>query len=439
MSLGSSEIYPFLNGDKKVDFKYKEGEIENLFKDFLIGESFDRNENVIEEENSEAEFSYGNKVQDFRNIEEQEKEIEIPSIDNFYFHDTLINKKHQREEKKQKDSNEKKELQMLEDILNCPSKLPIVYYEKKCPPSKINPSLLEKPSTIPHSPSKKTHTPIKNKSKKNVGSELFKTVVYDYQDGIIRQRKKRKYKPDDIRKKIKSRFHKSIKNIINEGLRKNGSIKLFDFLPQIFISSISREKNQPFLDLTYKEIIARDFVSDIDEKKYKNKSVDIAKYKHNLDVLNYLEKNPELSEKSGFNLLGNMKYSELLNCYFVSKEFEKSIDKLKKEKENDDYIEEYISKANNYVDFFSKQVVLNDKNKKQKNDKDSSESRSGNSSDSVSEYINGSVNSIDKESQNLNACARFNITGRSNGKSDVNEENITESNNLLNIDEDKEN
>jgi hypothetical protein len=50
---------------------------------------------------------------------------------------------------------------------------------------------------------------------------------------------KRKYKPDDIRKKIKARFHKSIKNIINENLRKAGSKKLFTFFPQIFISSIN--------------------------------------------------------------------------------------------------------------------------------------------------------------------------------------------------------
>ena len=32
---------------------------------------------------------------------------------------------------------------------------------------------------------------------------------------------KRKYKPDDIRKKIKARFHKSIKNIINENLKRS--------------------------------------------------------------------------------------------------------------------------------------------------------------------------------------------------------------------------
>ena len=52
-----------------------------------------------------------------------------------------------------------------------------------------------------------------------------------------RLKHKRKYKPDDIRKKIKARFHKSIKNIINDNLKKAGSKHFFSFLPQIFISS----------------------------------------------------------------------------------------------------------------------------------------------------------------------------------------------------------
>ena len=38
----------------------------------------------------------------------------------------------------------------------------------------------------------------------------------------------RKFKPDDIRKKIKARFHKTIKNAINEFLKFTGSEKFFD-------------------------------------------------------------------------------------------------------------------------------------------------------------------------------------------------------------------
>jgi hypothetical protein len=164
---------------------------------------------------------------------------------------------------------------------------------------------------------------------------------------------KRKYKPDDIRKKIKARFHKSIKNIVNENLRRAGSKYLFSFLPQIFISSISREKNHQVLNMSYRDLIKKDFVSNIDEKKYKNKRVDLAKYNNNLIVLDYLDKNPEICEKSGFDLISKMKYGDLLEEYFKSDEFDKAIKKLYEENEEEDYIEEYISKAKTYVKFFS--------------------------------------------------------------------------------------
>ena len=180
-----------------------------------------------------------------------------------------------------------------------------------------------------------------------------------------KHRNKRKYKPDDIRKKIKARFHKSIKNIINENLKQAGSKMFFSFLPQIFISSIARDKNHQVLDLTYREIIQKDFITGVDEKKYKNKSVDLAKYKNNLKVLEYLDKNMDICEKSGFDIISNMKYSDLLDEYFTSKEFQHAIKKLQEENEEEDYIKEYIKKAKNYVKFFSvSPSKINSKNQK---------------------------------------------------------------------------
>ena len=43
----------------------------------------------------------------------------------------------------------------------------------------------------------------------------FKKIT-EQDKSFNKQSHKRKYKPDDIRKKIKARFHKSIKNIIND-------------------------------------------------------------------------------------------------------------------------------------------------------------------------------------------------------------------------------
>ena len=163
---------------------------------------------------------------------------------------------------------------------------------------------------------------------------------------------KRKYNADDIRKKIKARFHKSIKNIINENLKKAGSKELFTFLPQIFISSISREKNRSVLNMSFRDLLQKNFVDDVDEIKYKNKKVDFAKYKRNLNVLKYLDENPEICRNSGFDLISKMKYSDLLNEYFKSDEFKREIFKLREEQEDEHYITEYISKCKTYVKFF---------------------------------------------------------------------------------------
>ena len=171
--------------------------------------------------------------------------------------------------------------------------------------------------------------------------------------GSNRLKHKRKYKADDIRKKIKARFHKAIKNIINENLRKAGSKHVFSFLPQIFISSIARDKNHQVLNLTYRELLQKDFISEIGDKKYKNKNVDISKYKNNLRVLDYLDKNPEICRNSGFDIISKMKYSDLLEEYFKSDEFDKALNKLRLENEEEDYIKEYENKANYYVKFFS--------------------------------------------------------------------------------------
>ena len=205
-----------------------------------------------------------------------------------------------------------------------------------------------------------------NNEKSNINYNIIKKrkicnkfQVYQIKPKIRKERRsiehryKRKYNSDDIRKKIKLRFHKSIKNIINENLRKAGSKLFFSFLPQIFISSIGREKNNEILNLTYREIIEKDFLSDIDGNKLKNRKSDLNKYKNNLKVLEYLDKNTEISKNSGFDIISNMKYSKLLDEYFKSEEFEKSILKLKEENEEEEYIREYIKKAKNYISFFS--------------------------------------------------------------------------------------
>ena len=167
-----------------------------------------------------------------------------------------------------------------------------------------------------------------------------------------RIKKKRKFKSDDIRKKIKSRFHKTLKNIINANLRKAGSKKFFDFLPQCFIGNISKKVNSECLELTYKELLLTDFISKNNNEESQNRKIDKKKYLKNLEVVKYLEQNPEIYKNSGFDIIGDRKYKDLLKIYFSSAEFDDSIIRLKKENESKEYIQEYALKARTYVSFY---------------------------------------------------------------------------------------
>ena len=160
--------------------------------------------------------------------------------------------------------------------------------------------------------------------------------------------KTKKYDSYDIRKKVKSKFHKILKIILNEKLESAGSILFFENLPQVFITKINKKEDQSILNLTLEEILSKNFCL---EKDVKSSSI-IDKYYHNLKVLKYLENNKEISKKSNFNNIKDMKYYEIFNEYLNSKEFEKEILRLHK-KENDIYIKRYINRAIHLIDFFN--------------------------------------------------------------------------------------
>ena len=191
-----------------------------------------------------------------------------------------------------------------------------------------------------------------NKIQKYLNGNFFSTNIYitDSDGNKKRQKKARKFKPDDIRKKIKVRFHKKIKNIINENLKKAGSNELFSFLPQIFIGNIAKKFNNQYLDSTYEDLLKINF-SDI-EKDYPNKECDYNQFNKNKKTLEYLSQNPEISRISGFDKVKKMKYRDILVAYFSSDEFEKSIGQLIEEDESAEYIQEYILLAQNYIEYF---------------------------------------------------------------------------------------
>ena len=216
------------------------------------------------------------------------------------------------------------------------------------------------------SPNKINIIDLKNPSKKRTGKRFRIYDCSENKKGILKKKKykKRRFISDDIRKKIKVKFHKNIKNIINLNLKSAGSLKYFEFFPQNFITNITIKLNKLALNYTFEELIKTNIASDI--LKLKTNRIDIVKQRANLDVLNYLDRNPKISKLSSFNIIKKMKYKNLLKAYFISKEFENSIIELHKKNERDEYIERYINEALRYVHFFENNKI-NPKNKKKDN------------------------------------------------------------------------
>ena len=198
------------------------------------------------------------------------------------------------------------------------------------------------------------------KEEKKLNNNRFKISKVTSRKTIrkLKAKKKRKEKPDDIRKKIKSRFLKAIKIRINQLLKSAKSKLFFDYLPQCFICSISKEKNKPFINMTFKELFSQKFYEE-DKKVDKTgkewqikRNRDKKKYDNNVKVLRYLEKNQDICIKSTFNIIGNITFKDMFNEYLKSEEFEKEIEKLKTENNTDNYINDYIIKAHNFINFF---------------------------------------------------------------------------------------
>ena len=168
----------------------------------------------------------------------------------------------------------------------------------------------------------------------------------------------RKRKEDDIRKKIKSCFHKKFWKYLNKCLTEAGSIYTFKSFPQNFIADITKKTNHEVMKLTYGELFEYTYAKLNKDKKYKEKEYNKnnikaaeSKYIKNKEILKYLDNNPEISKKSGWDKIKNSKYIDLLKDFLNSKEFEQSILDISK-KEDKDYLESYIYFSKTYIDFY---------------------------------------------------------------------------------------
>ena len=179
--------------------------------------------------------------------------------------------------------------------------------------------------------------------------KMIEMMNCEHQKKIYKKRKnlpKRKDNSDNIRKKVKSRFLKVLKNAVNEKLKLAGSKKFFNYLPQSFVANVSKDKNRDMFDSSFKDVFTKNFCED-----KKGNHPDVKKYHHNLSVIEYLENNKEIAEKANYNNFKKMKFYQIFYEYLKSKEFELEIVSLKMERENEKYIRDYIFKACNFIEF----------------------------------------------------------------------------------------
>jgi hypothetical protein len=154
----------------------------------------------------------------------------------------------------------------------------------------------------------------------------------------------RKFKPDSLRKKIKARMHKKLRDIINKKLVKCGSKMIFDYFPQPFITNVNVMHNKAYLKLTMRTLL---------KMVFGNKPKDREKAKTNLKTLNYLDSNDNIRINSGVEDYLNSTYEDIIINYINGKLFEEDVNKLYEEGESQEYIDKYKFIGKHWIDFYN--------------------------------------------------------------------------------------
>ena len=171
------------------------------------------------------------------------------------------------------------------------------------------------------------------KEKTNNISSNTKNIIY------------RKLKPDSLRKKIKARFHKKLRRIINAKLKEAGSKYFFDSFPQSFITNINIGFNRPLLNITMRELF---------QKTFGFKAKDREKIDYNIKVLKYIEDNPSIKNSNKIMEFLDSTYKEIILKYMEGNYLLEDIERLKQEGEKEDYINRYTFISLHWVEFYEK-------------------------------------------------------------------------------------
>ena len=161
--------------------------------------------------------------------------------------------------------------------------------------------------------------PEDNKSEKYTGPPMFKRIGKYYSE-------RRKENKDLIRKKIKSKFYKEIKNQLNERFKRLNIKDKFDW-PQSLIINVEKSKNKKDLNTTLENLLLN------------NK---ILIYQKNIGIL----------KDSGLKNIFETNMKDLYTEYLKSKQFQDVIGKLIDEQNSYEYIHNYIQISNDFIEFY---------------------------------------------------------------------------------------
>ncbi len=176
------------------------------------------------------------------------------------------------------------------------------------------------------------------KSKEDLLKDHLKGNDFSY----IKRSKKRlpNYKQKHyIRVNVKRTFMNTyLLNALNKKLKKNGFITPFSKFPQSFVINVAKNLNRTLMNMRLKEIFrTKELYEDADDKNYK----------HNLKIVNEIEKkaNPDL------NMIFNRKLFCLFEEYLNSEEFGKIELNILKNEKDEYYIRKYVYLAKQFIEF----------------------------------------------------------------------------------------
>ena len=186
-----------------------------------------------------------------------------------------------------------------------------------------------------------------NNNSKTSSNRIFNSEIHHNKP------RKRKMMIDNITKRVKSDFLRSLVRYLNEKLRPL-NVK-FSHFSYYIVTNITKLENKKNLNMTLKEMLLYKPFENLNISEGLNQR-EILNWKNNKDILDDLEKNKNTDVYNQINLDDtlNNKMKDLYYEYLASKYFKESIETLNAHGNEYEYIQKYIQTAKNFVDFFYK-------------------------------------------------------------------------------------